>query len=409
MLLPEADRKVLAGIALVRVNALESSSDDGDTVARYHSSSKVEGTTYMMNREIQVSDKTFAGDVGTEKTAPSFVGHEGKAVPISFQTILHEVGHAVEAGAQDQLQLKKLEAIAASNKASEEYNKYGKAFSEQRDKLTKPLKDERAKLLGAYGVTDDYAKPYNELQGAVVKVYNERVNSKIAQKCSTAEKAMKAYLWDEDGLKAASLKITELKRTLIGGKVTEKYIQKMKLYWKGFDESREKAKARIKQINEYFGKVNRYIIYSNAVNKYVNSIIENKRLKIEINPEGIDSSLQRLTVRYISAASRLQKSELKVEKSKRELKAVYTKEKGTVRLQNFVSLVKKYGIPPTDDVPITAYARKSWPDKPGEYYAEAYSLYLTDPLFLRRIDKYRNLYGFFNQKFHLRDDLINWG
>ena len=33
--------------------------------------------------------------------------------------------------------------------------------------------------------------------------------------------------------------------------------------------------------------------------------------------------------------------------------------------------------------PFTPYAKKNWPFKPAEFYAEAYSLWRTDPAYLK--------------------------
>jgi hypothetical protein len=62
----------------------------------------------------------------------------------------------------------------------------------------------------------------------------------------------------------------------------------------------------------------------------------------------------------------------------------------TLRLQKFVDLVNAAGI-----VPFTAYARKNWPLKPQEFYAEAYSLWLTDPDFLKT-PEYKPVFDFFD-------------
>jgi len=50
----------------------------------------------------------------------------------------------------------------------------------------------------------------------------------------------------------------------------------------------------------------------------------------------------------------------------------------TRRLQKFVDLVTTSGIRP-----LTQYARDNWPHKPEEFYAETYSLWLTEPDFLK--------------------------
>jgi len=50
----------------------------------------------------------------------------------------------------------------------------------------------------------------------------------------------------------------------------------------------------------------------------------------------------------------------------------------TARLQKFVDFVT------TNNISLfTPYAKKNWPFKPGEFYAEAYSLWLTDPVYLK--------------------------
>lgn len=88
-------------------------------------------------------------------------------------------------------------------------------------------------------------------------------------------------------------------------------------------------------------------------------------------------------------------------------KAVSDPEKGSVRLQNFVNYVTKYDETP-DKVPgMTHYAKEEWPNKPEEYFAEAYSLWFTDPDYMKQTTKY--VWQFFDHKDYQRDGLINFG
>lgn len=65
------------------------------------------------------------------------------------------------------------------------------------------------------------------------------------------------------------------------------------------------------------------------------------------------------------------------------------------RLQSFIDFVVQRRIPPT----ITTYAEKAWTDgKHGEFFAEAYALWLSDPHFLRR--NFQPLYLYFQQGLH---------
>ncbi|MFO0606349.1 MAG: DUF4157 domain-containing protein [Polyangiales bacterium] len=59
------------------------------------------------------------------------------------------------------------------------------------------------------------------------------------------------------------------------------------------------------------------------------------------------------------------------------------------RVQRFVDFVTTNGI-----VPLTTYARRSWPHRPEEFFAETYALWRSDPDFLRA--QYPLLFGYFN-------------
>lgn len=62
----------------------------------------------------------------------------------------------------------------------------------------------------------------------------------------------------------------------------------------------------------------------------------------------------------------------------------------SLRLDKFVTVVNAAQI-----TPFTQYARDNWPYKPQEFYAEAYSLWLTDPTFLQK--NYPAIFNFFDQ------------
>jgi hypothetical protein len=67
----------------------------------------------------------------------------------------------------------------------------------------------------------------------------------------------------------------------------------------------------------------------------------------------------------------------------------------TKRLQKFIDLVKANGIRR-----FTKYSAENWPSKPGEFYAEAYSLWLTDPTFLHT--NYPAVHDFFAHGDYMR-------
>ena len=65
------------------------------------------------------------------------------------------------------------------------------------------------------------------------------------------------------------------------------------------------------------------------------------------------------------------------------------------RLSNFVAFVNKSKIEPFTD-----YARNNWPAKPAEFYAEAFSLFHTDPDFMQT--NYKPLFDWFTTGEHLK-------
>jgi hypothetical protein len=93
----------------------------------------------------------------------------------------------------------------------------------------------------------------------------------------------------------------------------------------------------------------------------------------------------------------------KLDASKADLATKKTAQKGvsdatgktSKRLENFVALVNANKIPP-----LTQYAKDNWPGNPEEFYAEAYSLWLTNPGYLN--DNAPKLKAWFDKGEHLK-------
>jgi Domain of unknown function (DUF4157) len=84
---------------------------------------------------------------------------------------------------------------------------------------------------------------------------------------------------------------------------------------------------------------------------------------------------------YLAAAEALLSNRQAVETTKTRAEAASDRTgKRSARLQRFVEFVGKPRIKPIK--PITQYAQDNWPAKPEEFYAEAFSIWRTDPKFL---------------------------
>jgi hypothetical protein len=106
---------------------------------------------------------------------------------------------------------------------------------------------------------------------------------------------------------------------------------------------------------------------------------------------------------WFAAAQARAKASLKLDASKADLAAKKTAQagvsdaagSGSKRLANFVALVKAKHI-----TPLTQYAKDNWPGKPAEFFAEAYSLWLSNPTYLN--DNAPALKAWFDAGEHLK-------
>ena len=101
-----AEAAALEGYALIRTDKLSLHGEDVGGLTS-HSDELATGATQVKHtREIRFADSTFAED------ARSFIGGAGDAAPSSFETLIHETGHAIESKAFDDLN-----AVAAKDSA----------------------------------------------------------------------------------------------------------------------------------------------------------------------------------------------------------------------------------------------------------------------------------------------------
>jgi hypothetical protein len=119
--------------------------------------------------------------------------------------------------------------------------------------------------------------------------------------------------------------------------------------------------------------------YNSAAAAYNSKLAEYRKEKDPAAKKALKKELDTL-----SADAKAKKTEFDAAKSGASSK----------RLKDFTAYVKKNKIePPTD------YARENWPKKAGELYAEAYSLYKTDPAYLEK--HHPKLYEYFRDGKHL--------
>ena len=110
--LPQTDRAALNGVDLVRQATIVG--PDGKPRGGQFSANQsinAAGTTLTDTRQLEIADSAFSND------AISFIGGAGAAGPMSFETILHEAGHAVENKARLDAKHAELAAQGTVNRA----------------------------------------------------------------------------------------------------------------------------------------------------------------------------------------------------------------------------------------------------------------------------------------------------
>jgi peptidoglycan hydrolase-like protein with peptidoglycan-binding domain len=306
--MPSSDRAALAGVELVREHSLTDSKGKPLAGKFSHSAQLAVGaTTATRSATLSLADSAFAGD------DVSFVGDKGDASPASFQTIVHEAGHAVETKALRDAQFATLEAMGANNQAIatlnakiQDMNSAITAFnSESASASAKAKKYSAADSKAAQGFTGTI--------GAATRAINTYSQNGTVSRHAKLEADAAAAIANRNSAQ------TKLATAAPGHPALTDFATAVKRQDEWFAAAQARAKAHIQQ--------------------------------------------------QATAAT--------VAEKKKDEKAVTGGPNQSKRLKNFVDVVNKNQIPP-----LTDYAKDNWPDHPEEFFAEAYSLWLTDRTYL---------------------------
>jgi len=343
------DVNVLSGLKLIRVAALS-----GNAAGEY---SWAEGWLKLADKAFDANPHQFFGG-----------GPSSPPVPSSFQTILHEVGHAVEAEnvrsarlgvdkaqadvdavrqrIQDDGTTYDTDRAAAAKKGTAALNKF---YKERGDRL-KRNEDDQAAARARVTAEGDRLKAAR-VGAATVQTLKDRAAAALATAASSlasAKTAVQALNPDEVRSSAAYLQTVEETAAAITSFPAD-------VQTRGNIDEAEKA----------------------VLQKVTNR--DSKRA-------GLRS--QSATHRALPLLDRAVQAQNAWFEAERLHVRVGIR---TLRAQKFIDMVNANNIKP-----FTKYAKDNWPMKPEEFYAEAYSLWLVDPDFLKT--NYPAVFRFFEQK-----------
>ena len=377
-LLPPSDRAALNGVDLLRVATISG----GENCGEFGSSQSVSDTTVTSEATLKIADCAF----GHEEQ--SFVGGKAVQSPASYMTIVHEVGHAIATKAARDTGVARLEAIAKSNEAIEASNQ---------------AIDETNSLIDEFNVL------VNETNSLIDGV-NKAVASRDDDAIRTARGALAAKRKELAAKKKevdAAKKVQSAKKTAVDAAKSTIKVKKaaeqaaaapLATFQAAAAAKKASAAARLGAAQSAVKGFSQQdaddsATYRKAVDDAAKAITDyaTSAAKEDADLDTLDSTAQGAIDDRNSAREDLSKANAsnaalgKFEAVDKAQDAWLDAEKAlgharqrSAREQRFADFVTAHKI-----TPFTKYAKDNWPLKPGEFYAEAYSLWRTDPEYLK--------------------------
>ena len=377
-LVPKADKLVLEGAELIRVQSLPD-----NAIASFEVGGGVasNATSVTQLPSLKVSDRAFPA------TQSRFLGGKPTTVPSTFHSILHEVGHAAAKAvfrpadaAYDQAIIESNKKGTALNQSAAEYTKaatdYAALYQQYQAAKTagdKTQENALADQLRALKKTVDTLLATNRTQGAANRkavaavtakkaaVAKTRVGAAVVAPFKTAAAAKKAAA--DAALRAARLTL----QTMSGPEVTS-------------------SAAYVKAVEDTSAAIDTFAADAGAMTggtaKLEATVLAQTAARTSARDALTTASPGHPALTTLAPVETAQDVWLETER------ALAGAQRRTRRVQKFIDLVTTNNIDRFTD-----YSAANWRLIPEEFYAEAYGLWLTDPEFLK--NNYKVVFNFF--------------
>lgn len=361
--LPPADKIAIKGVKVVRVKSLGAT-----TGGRYSNTQGFSGTTVTDEQKIEISDLAFGTNTPEE----------------SIRLIQHEVGHAIaamprrvaaseqsKAGAKfNDLVEKANVAVIEFNTANDETNAAITEFNATNDTLNEAItaKDKAGiaagqKELAAKRVTVNRLRATSTAKEGVMnsKQAKAKEQEKVLQ---TATAAADAKFANIDDLKTdASAKLTSMVSQFQANNSTLNSTDTDSADYRASVIAAEEA---IKKFYDENVTIDVDVAAADAAKSIVDSAIgERNKKRDALNAASPNNTV----VGTLTALETAQDSCFKA------ATIVAFNKMMNLRVRKFYDFVTQKGISPA----LTTYAATNWPHKPEEFYAEAYSFFVSKP------------------------------
>ena len=357
------DIPALKGVDLIRVASLGETGPGRKTAGEFNmGGATLPGAATPTRPTLKLADAAFS-----EKELFVGGGPGAASLPASFQLILHEVGHAVEAvelrAAREEFNTATAEVAAAKQTLADEVKTHQAEYDEAKRKGQLPAFWKRRDKQHKENETLEEAAIKRTLRAAT-RIEGTKVTAAAVQPLEAATAALST---------TAGTSLTAAKNAV--GALTADALQRAEAYTRALDEVAAAiptfavdSKAKATSVEDL-----ELIVFQ--------KIWERDKLHLPLLQLVGRPQVNRV-MPQLNAATQAQDAWFE---SERVLARARLR---TLRLQKFVDLVAANHIRR-----FTQYSVENWELRPGEFYAEAYSLWLTDPAFLKT--NYKVVFDFF--------------
>jgi hypothetical protein len=398
--LPAADKAALKDVDLKRVQVIDAThaAQFGDQTAAVTATTTVASQTNTLS----VGNAAFAGE------STRFVGDASQPLPSSYQLLVHEVGHAIASKVQRDADLANAQAIVAANLLVQPVTDAGAAVTAAAHELNGLIDAFNAtipKLAAARKVKDD----------ATIKTILDDQSAR-RMVIDAKRKALEGLRKDEQTktatLTTAKAEQQKTKTAAAATRVSPQAVAAAKSTATARGAAAKSALSRaqggVKQFNSQdTTDSDAFRSAVAAMSTQIDSYVGN------INAGGVDADTEDASLSSATDARNQARDSLRAAAAANPALAVFAPvltaqdawaesvktwariADRTMRVQRFVDMVNKNHIEP-----FTQYARDNWPFNPDEFYAEAYSLWRTDPEYLKANAK--PVFDWFDNKNYLK-------
>lgn len=366
-IIPKADIPALKDVVLRRVNSL------GDnTAGQFGSKQSVEDTTVTNEYELEIADLNFSK--GTTEAAQK-------------RLVQHEVGHAIASLPSRKANLESNEALAKFNEKMNLQNDSADPFNTANDEFNDAVTDYNSKVDEYDNESDPTLKKQlksdvNALRKIVEQKRTERTKKETDFNSAEGVAKKAKATWEKKDKEAKKHNISQsdldaIKKNADSAKTdhdTALATSKGKITAKMTDL--EEAKQYATSVESLSTKIDSFYTETKDQKKSeseVETLIEAINKQINTRGQAFESLSKKdgkhplLTI--LPSFEKYQDTFFHI------AKANALAHERSARVQKFVEFVEKNNIQPISD-----YARKNWPHKPEEFYAEAYSFWVSNKL-----------------------------